>query len=127
MKMIIQGQIYEGPKGENDNALYVSDERHDPLAERIATAIYQGGRYATARYWISNKPKTLAQLEENHLRKIFGDVKADYGDNYSDYTGYLWTDEEAVFGGHDLIRELRDHTEKYLYLEIIFHKRKKDL
>ena len=37
---------------------------------------------------------------------------------YSDYTGYLWTDENLKIGGHDLLDELKEDCGKWLFLTI---------
>ena len=49
------------------------------------------------------------------------DAHARFGACYSEYTGYLWTDEEVLIGGHDLIEELRGCEGKWLLLEIVVH------
>lgn len=117
--VVYKGQIYEATRGENDDALYLSDDRHDPLADRVECDLGEL-RTATVRYFISDKEKPIDELTENLIKKISGAITADYGDHYSEYTGYLWTDEELNIGGHDLIDELRSHAEKYAYIEISY-------
>lgn len=70
------------------------------------------------RYWVSETEKTKEQLKENLFAAISGSVEADYGDAYSELTGYLWTDEKLKVGGHDLLDELQSYIGKFLYMEV---------
>src|SRR5437868_3327415 len=42
--------------------------------------------------------------------------------HYSEITGYLWTDENLMVGGHDLLDELRSHKGSFVHLEIAYSK-----
>jgi hypothetical protein len=61
---------------------------------------------------------TQGELVDVTIRVGLGE--ADVGHRYSEITGYLWTDEEIMVGGHDLIEELHDHLGKFCHLEITY-------
>ena len=63
--------------------------------------------------------------QENLVKQVFGDVEADYTDRYNEVTGYLWTKEDFKVGGHDILTELYDSKNKFLYMEIQIHKNQK--
>lgn len=116
MKTIIyKGLIREGLRGENDSALFIGDAE-EPIAQEFYSDLQ--GKQVSVRYWISDTKKTKEELQEGFLKTLFGAVDADYGDAYSEITGYLWTDEELNIGGHDLVSELRNYINKFVYMEI---------
>ena len=117
-QLIYKGLIAEQSKGENDYALFIG-EMEEPIASEFEEEMQ--GKQVSVRYWISNTEKTKEELTENMIMAISGSVDADYGDAYSDYTGYLWTDEELKVGGHDLLDELRSNVGKYVYMEVDVH------
>jgi hypothetical protein len=60
----------------------------------------------------------LDEIKEVNVRALFGAIDTNFAVHYSDMTGYLWTDEDLMVGGHDLLAELTSHTGKYLVLEV---------
>ncbi len=117
-QLIYKGLITESSRGENDDALFIGD-MDEPIAYVFEEEIQ--GKQVSVRYFISNTEKTKEELTENLISKIAGAVDADYGDRYSDVTGYLWTDEELNVGGHDLLKELRSEIGKFIYMEVDVH------
>lgn len=122
MKKIYTGLISEHSYGEADGLLLLSS-LEDPLAETLENDMGRYGEFATVRYYVSDTKQSKKSLNESLIRKISGDVKADFGSHYSEYTGYLWTDEEFNVGGHDLMQELHNSKGKWLYMEIDWNKR----
>ena len=114
---IFRGFIREVDYGENFSTIKL-DGSDEPLAKEIEY-ILSKERVVTVRYFISDKEKLIDELNENLIKTISGAISAEYSDNYSEYTGYLWTDEELNVGGHDLLQELENNKDKFLYLEII--------
>ena len=117
--LVLKGFLSVGGWGENDDALLLDYETEwgettEPLAEVLSEL---DGKCVTIRYFISDKKKTRDEIQENFIRKVIGDLEADYHDCYSEYTGYLWTTEELKVGGHDLLKELESYTGKFLILE----------
>ena len=98
--------------GEGMDILILDDE---PLAMKFNDE-YLTEKYLSVSYYICSKEKTPSEAERNFVNKICGACECDYGDAYSDYTGYLWTDEELEVGGHNLIEELTSYDGKYCIL-----------
>lgn len=109
--------------GDADDILFISSLKN-PLVEELNDFI--GGSYyqrhnetrVNVRYWISNKQMDKTELQEEYLKTVMGLSESDYGSRYSDYTGYLWTDEKWNVGGHDLVSELKTNVGKWLTLEV---------
>lgn len=112
---IFKGLVSEGEYGEYWAAIFVG-ENSEPFAKEFDDLFSR--KEISVRYWISDSEKEIDELKRNMLLKIVGSVDADYRDAYSDITGYLWTDQEAKVGGHDLISELQSSIGKYLYMEV---------
>lgn len=93
-------------------------EEEEPLAERLE---FMDGRQVTVRYWIAEKECTKEEAVEDFAGALMGRAEADFGARYSEYTGYLWTDENIGVGGHDLLRELRGYDRQFLILEVEVH------
>jgi len=82
---------------------------------------FPGHVQATVRYAISPSgiwPNTLDEVAADQLSLLEGKTISDYGARYSEITGYLWTDEDAKIGGHDLIALLKWNVGKYLWMEV---------
>ena len=94
-----------GSYGQNDTCLLFDNE---PLAEFFEDMFDR--KFITLKYFLSNEERTIEEIITNVItHRIGGKVDADYGDRYSEYTGYLWTDEDLMIGGHDLDAELRSN------------------
>ena len=113
-----KGIVKEGDYGENWEALFIG-ENSQPIAEIFEEDFV--GKQVTVRYWTSENEKTKEELQESVLRKLFGDVDANYSDCYSEITGYLWTNEDINIGGHDLLNEIRSYAGSYILLEVDVH------
>ena len=113
--LVYKGIIQEKQDGENDDSIFLGDS-NEPLVQQLQDEI--SNKRVNVRYFISGAPETKAQLIEGLIQKLYGAAEAKYEHAYSDYTGYLWTDEDLNIGGHDLIEEIRSNVGKFLYLEI---------
>lgn len=116
-----RGVIEQRDHGEAMDILFLAGDDpdcDDPLAERVADDIESLGSRLTVRYWIASEPLSDDAMRAESLRELLGAGDAQYGAHYSEYTGYLWTDEELTVGGHDLLEELSDHAGRYCLLEI---------
>lgn len=120
-KKVYEGFIGIHSHGEADDILFITGH-NDPLAEIISEDIYRNGRFLTVRYFISDQKHSIEELQEDFIRKVMGVSDAKFCHRYSEITGYLWTDEKLKVGGHDLITELKSYENKFLYLEIEFHR-----
>jgi len=52
---------------------------------------------------------------------LYGEGEAEYEDVYTEWTGYLWTNESIHVGGHNLLREINSHLGRYLWMEIDYN------
>jgi hypothetical protein len=120
MKITYEGWISEHSSGEADEILFLS-KVSDPLADAVSDDMFHG-RYLSVRYFISDTEVPIEELEEAEIRKIVGGGEAGLRHRYSEITGYLWTDEDLMVGGHDLLEEIRSHLGKWCHLEITFSK-----
>lgn len=110
---LYEGYLSLGSNGEADDILYLSSER-EPLAEVFMDDLVN--KNVTISYYVSEKEVTLEEAQEKFMNQLFGVVDAEYSVVYSDITGYLWTNEEIMVGGHDLLEELRLYIGKYIIL-----------
>jgi Flp pilus assembly secretin CpaC len=118
--VIYTGLLMWASNGEDSELLgIVVENRVKIVAEYIGNEI--GGERVTVRYWTSSVPLTREQLEQHTAEVALGVATAQYNMQYSDITGYLWTDEKMRVGGHDLIAELKNAIGMYLYMEVEVH------
>ena len=121
MTIEIKGWIREGSFGDSDDIVWVDDDDHRnriPLTEAL-DCIWN--RKVTVHYYITNKACTKEEAVEQFLYTLIGLADVEFTARYSDITGYLWTDENLMIGGHDLLEELRSEVGNYLLLEIEVH------
>jgi hypothetical protein len=116
-ELVYLGILRETAYGEGD-ALFIGDSE-EPIADVLQSEISR--KLVNVQFWISDIALTKAELKSELVRKLYGEAEVEYIQHYSDYTGYLWTDEELKVGGHDLLAELRGYEGKYIYLEILVH------
>lgn len=112
-----QGLLSFHTHGEADDILFLSSLKK-PIAEELE---WMHGKQVTVRYWLTDQQCTREEAQESAVLTAMGAADVDFGAHYSDYTGYLWTDEELKVGGHDLMAELRSHVGKWLILDVTVH------
>lgn len=95
-----------------------------PFSKEMEDRIDWCGSYASVRFVTCDAPIDPTKIEENLIKSYYGNVEQQYYHRYSDYTGYLWTEEEFVIGGHDLIKILTNNIGKYIHMEIELYKKK---
>jgi hypothetical protein len=119
-----RGTLAVRDHGEAMDVLFLEGEDNydEPLAETIGDCLDKHGRYASVRYWTAAWPVADDDLVESSVRALLGELEAEYSPHYSDVTGYLWTDEDIMVGGHDLLEELKAQAGRYLLLEIGYSK-----
>lgn len=117
-----RGTIVIRDKDESMDVLFLEEESWygDPLAETLQDDLDDWGHYASVRYWIADKLLEDDALIELSVRVLCGEIEAEFNPHYSENTGYLWTDENIVVGGHDLLNELSQHVGKYCLLEVTY-------
>ena len=75
-------------------------------------------KYASIQMLTGDTPIDINHIDETKIISMMGEVESEYYHCYSDYTGYLWTDEEFKCGGHDIPKILRSHMGEYIHMEI---------
>lgn len=68
-------------------------------------------------------PFDMDHIDETKIVSMEGITESEYYHRYSDYTGYLWTEEEFKCGGHDLLKILERNMGKYIHIEIELYSR----
>lgn len=123
MNIEIKGWIRESDYGDSSDVIFIDDLGskfpEKPLTKQLE---YLTGEQVTVYYYITDKKCTLEEAQEQFLKMLYvGEADCEFHARYSDITGYLWTDENLIIGGHDLLGEIRSHLDSYLVLEIEVH------
>lgn len=100
--------------GDASDVLYLSSVS-EPLAYKLS---WISNKNITVRYWITDIQVTQEQAETAFLQTCMGMAEVKFKSHYSEMTGYLFTDEDLIVGGHDLMAELKSYVGKWLILEI---------
>lgn len=82
------------------------------------------GNYASIQMLTGKKPIDLDHIDETKIVSMMGEVSSKYYHRYSDYTGYLWTEEGFKCGGHDIPKILTSHMGEYIHMEIELYGRR---
>ncbi|WP_144106796.1 hypothetical protein [Paraburkholderia sp. BCC1886] len=109
------GKLIERDHEEASDLLFI-ESLDEPLAEVLERDI--AGKFVSVRYWITDKEVAREEAEIAFVHKLMGFANCDFGAHYSEATGYLWTDEDVMIGGHDLLNELRTYKGEWVILEI---------
>lgn len=119
----LAGWLYTRDYGDDCDVLCLGRPRgfDDPLSMQLYEI---AGQTVSLRYWIADREITRDDAVTAVLHALDGVGEADYSPNYSETTGYLWTDEELQVGGHDLLAELTTHVGKYIVMEIDIHEQR---
>jgi hypothetical protein len=73
-------------------------------------------------YYASDNKMMFEEAKGHYVENMLGGmVDSDYEEVHgSEQTGYVYTDQSLMVGGHDLLAELESHSGKYLNMEIKF-------
>lgn len=115
-KGIYRGFLRLRCRSEGDDALCLDDR--EPLAATIQDDIALHGRYLSVRYYTSAVELGEQEIRDEAVRVACGVGQAEWSVAWSEDTGYLWTTEELMVGGHDLLEELKSHAGRFCQLEI---------
>lgn len=114
-RLSLSGFLSYRDYGESTDVTWLST-LDEPLAEVLEEEI--GGEQVSVRYWVTDQETTKEQADQSVVAQMLGVAECKFNAHYSETTGYLWTDEFANVGGHNLLRELCTHLGKFLILEI---------
>ena len=124
-KRVYRGQLVTTSNGEDDTLLGLMESAGKApkiVAEMLYDDLRAHGQYLSVRYFITDSPVAEDKLEEALVAYLIGAGDFGYRMYYSEATGYLWTDEDLMVGGHDLLAELKSNLGKYVHLEIEYAK-----
>lgn len=79
--------------------------------------------YASIQMLTGDTPIDVEHIDETKIVSMEGDVDSCYYHTYSDYTGYLWTEEGFKCGGHDIPEILKSHMNEYIHMEIELYRK----
>ena len=82
------------------------------------------GKFASIQMLTGDTPIDIDHIDETKVVSMEGDVESKYYHRYSDYTGYLWTEEGFQCGGHDIRKILTSYIGKYIHMEIELYEKK---
>ena len=81
-------------------------------------------KYVSIQMLTGNTPIDIDHIDETKIVSMMGEVDSEYYHTYSDYTGYLWTNEGFTCGGHDIPQILKSHMGEYIHMEIELYEKK---
>ncbi len=115
-KETYEGYLHEAEEG----GLHIKGEA---IAKLVTDSIREHGSFLTVRHWIAQQPINPETVKLEWLKQLYtGSATAEHKIQASESTGYLYTDEELIVGGHDLMAELYVHEGEYIYMEIEYSK-----
>jgi hypothetical protein len=128
---VYRGQIRWASNSEDDRLIGLPGAAADSwwgseedrfLSARVREDMIEYGRFLSVRLWLAKVELSEDDIKREALLNIIGVGKAEYSVAYSEDTGYLWTDDDLMVGGHDLLQRFRDHIGWFCHLEIVYHK-----
>ena len=81
--------------------------------------------YASIQMLTGDTPIDMDHIDETKIVSMMGMVESHYYHRYSDYTGYLWTEEGFKCGGHNIPQILCNHEGEYIHMEIELYDKKR--
>jgi len=95
-----------------------------PFTKEMEDKCSWRNNYASIQILTGDTPIDIDHIDETKVVSMEGDVESRYYHRYSDYTGYLWTEEDFKCGGHNIPKILQSHLGEYIYMEIELYKKK---
>ena len=89
-----------------------------PFTKEMEDKCGWSGKYASIQMLTGDTPIDVEHIDETKIVSMEGEVHSKYYHRYSDYTGYLWTEEGFKCGGHDIPEILQSFMGKYIHMEI---------
>jgi len=116
-RILLEGRIGTASYGEADDLVAIAGVSLSGMLTSLE------GLRVTVRYYISDVPVTLEQADLHLIEVLHGAADGSLCPCYSEMTGYLWTDEKGMVGGHDLIERFYHlrYQGKYAAFECVVH------
>lgn len=112
---------------EEGTALYIDKFN---LLDDIENCMRAYGNFLSVQFYvlrnktslhIDSPEKVWEALDAEYVKFLSGVcTECEYYDQYSEYTGYLWTDSNFTVGGHDLAGVLKQYLNRHIVLKIKF-------
>jgi hypothetical protein len=127
VRKVYRGYLSLGSNGEDEHVLRLGEPVEDPkwLAEAVMEDIEKHGNVLTVRYFITKESIPEDMVIPELLKTLAGWGDAKYAMVYTEMTGYIYTEEDLLIGGHDLLAELKNNLGKFCQLEIQFNRYKR--
>ena len=95
-----------------------------PLTKEMEDRYNWRSSYASIQMLTGKTPIDMDHIDETKIVSMMGLVESHYYHRYSDYTGYLWTEEGFKCGGHDSPKILQSHMGEYIHMEIELYEKR---
>lgn len=101
------------------------DAKGYAFTKELAEECGWGNSYANVQYYICDKPiNTPVVIKREWIEQVLGKIQTRYHHCYgSEWTGYMWTDEEFTVGGHSIPNVLDANIGLYIHMEITLYKK----
>lgn len=96
-----------------------------PLTKEMEERCDWYNSYASIQMLTGDTPIDMNHIDETKIVSMMGEIESKYWHRYSDYTGYLWTEEGFKCGGHDIPAILMSHMGEYIHMEIELYKKRR--
>lgn len=123
---VLSGYIFTNYYSGDQYVEVLSDKKEDdfdgysddyyPLAD-YAKDFFSGSKVNVC-YYVSDKEISLEDVQSEYILKTLGLCEADCKHHYSEITGYLYSTEEFIVGGHNLLSMLTRHEGEYINLVV---------
>jgi hypothetical protein len=78
------------------------------VAEALEKIADWGRQIISFQFHVADKPLSYHALQQELVKASLGVATARFSHAYSDLTGYLWTNEEAEVGGHNVLEQINE-------------------
>ena len=94
-----------------------------PFSKKMEAKCHWDDYYASIQMLTGDTPIDLDHIDETKIVSMEGEIDSRYYHRYSDYTGYLWTEEGFICGGHNIPQMLASFKGQYIHMEIELYKK----
>jgi hypothetical protein len=104
--LLLEGQL---SMGGDYYATAVSTPTGDVyIAEALERIAPWGKQIVSFQFHVSDRPLSYHALQKHLVETTMGLANAEFSHAYSELTGYLWTNERAEVGGHNVLGQINE-------------------